>query len=237
MATESSNPPTQSEIINLGKKLVQELELADSVNTLGRWMAHYVAELIIKAEQAQSVEEKKAAEQECYEVILKIWANRKDLPEHLQPLASLKPALSVLAALHQEEFNEEDIFWGRARYKQIDDPWGRFIRDMQEIFESIFNVCLNSSLTQDLIDKEKSWLDEHANLLSEDEKDALQSLNLYLQLNRCIRNFQVYDPEEVSFKDKSPAERKLYILNSIESLIDGQKEKLSQLKSSLIGNE
>ena len=237
MATESSNPPTQSEVITLGKKLVQELALADSVNTLGRWMAHYVAELIIKAEQAHSVEEKKAAERECYEVILKLWANRKDLPEHLQPLASLKPALSILAALHQEEFNEKDIFWGRTRYKQIDDPWGRFIRDMQEIFKNIFDVCLNSSLTQDLIDKEKSWLDEHANLLSEDEKDALQSLNIDLQFNRHIRNFQIYDPEEVSFRDKSPAERKLYILNSIESLIDGQKEKLSQLRSSLIDDD
>lgn len=236
MATESSNPPTQSEVINLGKKLVQELELADSVNTLGRWMAHYVAELIIKAEQAQSVEEKKAAERECYEVILKLWANRRDLPEHLQPLASLKPALSILAALHQEEFDEEDIFWRRTRYQRIDDPWGRFVRGMQEIFENIFDVCLNSSLTQDLIDKEKSWLEEHANLLSEDERLALESLSLSLQVTRLTHRFRIHTPEEVSFEDKSPAERKLHILNSIESLIDSQKEKLSQLRKSLVAD-
>ena len=37
-------------IVQLGKKLVEELALNNSVDTLGRWMAHHIAELIYDAE-------------------------------------------------------------------------------------------------------------------------------------------------------------------------------------------
>ena len=37
---------SEDEIIKLGKKLVKELDLEYSVNTLARWMSHYLAELL-----------------------------------------------------------------------------------------------------------------------------------------------------------------------------------------------
>lgn len=39
-------------VLDLGRKLVQELDLDPGVDTLGRWMAHYVAELIHYADNA-----------------------------------------------------------------------------------------------------------------------------------------------------------------------------------------
>jgi hypothetical protein len=68
------------EILSLGNKLVEELKLADSNDTLSRWMAHYLAELMTQAESATG-EAKANLEKQCFETILKIWANRGITPE------------------------------------------------------------------------------------------------------------------------------------------------------------
>ena len=55
--------------------LVDELNLEPSVDTPGRWMAHYVAEVIARAQVSEGAE-KAAAERECFEVILQLWKHR-----------------------------------------------------------------------------------------------------------------------------------------------------------------
>lgn len=69
--------------MNLGKKLVKELDLDPGVDTLARWMAHYIAEQIILLEQ-KSGEEKKLAEERCIDMILKLWSHRATLPNGLR---------------------------------------------------------------------------------------------------------------------------------------------------------
>src|ERR1035437_10226848 len=90
-----------ADVIKLGKKLVQELELTNSVNTLGRWMAHYIAELIVKVERESSEIKKGKLQKECCEMILKIWSNRKNMPNNIAPLSNFANALSVLNALNK----------------------------------------------------------------------------------------------------------------------------------------
>jgi len=45
----------QKELITLGKRLVKQLGLTHSNDTLARWMAHYIAELIYKAENSYQI--------------------------------------------------------------------------------------------------------------------------------------------------------------------------------------
>lgn len=40
-----------SDVLELGKLLVKALDLDETVDTLGRWMAHHIAELMQAAEQ------------------------------------------------------------------------------------------------------------------------------------------------------------------------------------------
>ncbi len=44
--------PSTEEIIKLGKKIVHEFEKEARLNTLTKWMSHYVAELIGKNGQS-----------------------------------------------------------------------------------------------------------------------------------------------------------------------------------------
>ena len=85
--------------LELGRHLVRELGLADSTDTLERWMAHHVAELIDEAEKAPTKTARLKARAHATEVILKIWEHRTTLPGESYPLARYKDVVRVLQSL------------------------------------------------------------------------------------------------------------------------------------------
>jgi hypothetical protein len=84
----------------LGQKLVDELGLAQRGDTLGRWMAHYIAELLVETERGPTQAERAIATTKAVGEILRIWGHRTTA-ERLNPLADLKPTVAVLHALGQ----------------------------------------------------------------------------------------------------------------------------------------
>ena len=76
-------------VLQLGKKIVDEMGIQRSVDTLGRWMAHYLAELIVEADSAQG-QTKVDAQKRCREAILELWQHRYELPDGLRPFKVLR---------------------------------------------------------------------------------------------------------------------------------------------------
>lgn len=99
-------------VLALGKKLTQELDLDQSVDTLGRWMAHYIAELIYDAENA-TPEEKPSRMRDCSEAILNLWRHRHELPDGSRPFEALEPALRSLEKLDPD--NDSPRFFSGIR--------------------------------------------------------------------------------------------------------------------------
>ncbi|MBM7571578.1 hypothetical protein [Aquibacillus albus] len=91
----------KNRIMKLGKALVKELNLDPGVDTLGRWMAHYIAEQIEIAEQAD-VSSRADAEQKCFETILKLWDHRSSMPNGKRAFESFEPIFNVLEKLDPE---------------------------------------------------------------------------------------------------------------------------------------
>lgn len=89
----------QPEVLGLGKHLVSELGLDNSNDTLGRWMAHHVAELITAAKGAKNKAQRAVAEERAVETILKLWEHRTTLPGHAYPLAQFREILDLLSKL------------------------------------------------------------------------------------------------------------------------------------------
>jgi hypothetical protein len=87
-------------IVALGRKLVDELGL-EPVDTLGRWMAHYIADLIIRAESTPD-KEKQFAKDECFEAILALWKHRAELPNGKRPFEDLEPVVRAIESLDPE---------------------------------------------------------------------------------------------------------------------------------------
>ncbi|MCP4614281.1 MAG: hypothetical protein GY845_36815 [Planctomycetes bacterium] len=85
----------------MGKALVKELGLDPGVDTLARWMAHYIAEQMAIAENATG-DDKIEAERRCFETILKLWQHRSSLPNGQRPFESFEPVFRALERLDPE---------------------------------------------------------------------------------------------------------------------------------------
>ena len=96
----------------IGEKIAAELD-ANEGDTLGRWMAHYVAELIEDAKKATGPNAA-SARKKCAAAILEVWERRSDWPRAVKPFSDLDAVARTLAALDPEA--EQPIFraglWG-----------------------------------------------------------------------------------------------------------------------------
>src|SRR5438034_174203 len=82
-------------VLELGRRLVAELGLSDSTDTLGRWMAHHLAGLIDDAAKATQ-EDRPAKEGRIRDAILELWARRAEMPDGSRPFQELEPILRAL---------------------------------------------------------------------------------------------------------------------------------------------
>ena len=90
-------PP--KDVLGLGQHLVRELGFEDGVDTLGRWMAHYLAELIGEAENGSTAAKRTSARKEAIETILKIWDHRTSLSGTAYPLTKYRDVLKGIDRL------------------------------------------------------------------------------------------------------------------------------------------
>jgi hypothetical protein len=96
-----SKPP--KDVLGLGQHLVRELGFSNQRDTLGRWMAHYVAELIDKAKKGSNPAERAKSRKIATETILKIWQHRTSLPGDAYPLKSYDNVLKVVDLLRPDD--------------------------------------------------------------------------------------------------------------------------------------
>lgn len=95
-ATEQS---AQSEAVAaLGERIVADLGLDESVDTLSRWMAHYIAELLQEAAAATG-DSRQTKQAQLHDAILTLWARRFELPAGKRPFRDFEPILRALASL------------------------------------------------------------------------------------------------------------------------------------------
>jgi hypothetical protein len=88
--------------LELGQHLVRELDLDDGTDTLGRWMAHHLADLIEKAKGSATAAERERYRKVATDVILKLWSRRDSLPGRAYPLAPFGNVLRTLDLLQPE---------------------------------------------------------------------------------------------------------------------------------------
>lgn len=111
----------QKAVLELGKLLVKELGLEKSVDTLSRWMSHYIAEKITYAEVLDDGMKKKDAEKECFSLILDLWKHRWQYKSDRQPLRDFNHLFEILENLDPEK--EEPYFYrlGRVQSEEEED--------------------------------------------------------------------------------------------------------------------
>ena len=114
-------------MLELGRHLVAELKLEDGRNTLGKWLAHHLAELIAETERSQDRKGRKEASDRAVETILRIWDHRANLPGNANPIAPYRNILQVLSELNPAPDNWA-TFHGRHRLANLYRRFPRLVR-------------------------------------------------------------------------------------------------------------
>lgn len=99
------------------------------MDTLARWMAHYIAEQITVAEKATG-EDKVKAEELCFETILKLWQHRSFYPKGKQPFESFEPIFRALERLDPE--NKHPYFFNTFEDKESSEKTNKVSESVQQ---------------------------------------------------------------------------------------------------------
>jgi hypothetical protein len=147
--------------LELGRKLTKELGLDQSVDTLGRWMVHYIAELIQNAEMA-SAEERPAKMRACCDVILNLWKHRHTLPNGKRPFKELEPLLRTLESLDPEDDTPRYFRSVRAVADDADEneetkSWLKLIDGLDCSARILIRYCLTQA-AQNALNKSVEWV-------------------------------------------------------------------------------
>lgn len=162
---------TPAVVLELGQHLVRELDLDDSVDTLGRWMAHYVAELIDECNKSTSKKDRLAVQKRAMEAILRIWEHRESLPGYAYPLAKYDELLAVLDRLRPDD---NPFRFNQMRESKTDQA-------AAILFDHLTRLVI--ALLFMKIDSFKKLLTEDAasiNALDDDEKKVLDSFHVWI---------------------------------------------------------
>lgn len=225
------NLEQQEKVINLGKLFVKELKLEPGVDTFSRWMAHYLAEKMSIAEQAEG-HEKEAAEKECFDVILKLWEHRHSLPSGRRPFQSFEPILDTLSQLNPD--TEKPYFYNSWRnqdlaeletdnldHKSVEE-WMSIAKEIDKTVRIWIEYALNQAANNAKNERTKQWINNTINL--SDNADA-SIINFILDNNPSF-DVEDYDKEDFS---------KQYDLERLKKRI-AQLQKFSQLNENLLSS-
>ena len=148
-------------LLDLGKKLVNELGLDQSVDTLSRWMAHYLAELILDAESAEA-EDKPSKQAKCVETILELWRRRTEFPSGRR-LENVEPILRALESLDPCDKKRRYFPWPRmvdqdAEPETEAGKWLKLADGLDYTARLLIRHCLQLA-AQNAVDESKEWVD------------------------------------------------------------------------------
>jgi hypothetical protein len=221
------NSETQKKAISLGKLLVNELGLEPGVDTLARWMAHYISEQISIAESATG-KAKQEAEKRCFETILKLWDHRSSYPNGKRPFEQFEPIMEMLQRLNPEK---ETSYY----YRQLPEINLKALENIEtskdwldtaELLDKVARVCIEYALTEAATlaksNETLEWLQSSDNLGASDDTRVIKIL-----VNNGT-NFDFFDLDD-DLGEATRAESKENFENQFE--VEKIKGRIAQLET------
>lgn len=149
------------DVLDLGRALVEELGLDPGVDTLSRWMAHYIAELIENAETAK-VADRPAKLAKCADAIIGLWERRHRLPNGKRPFEDLEPILRALESLDPADDTPRYFRSPREAADETEQnaetrKWLELADGLDYSAKILIRYCLTQA-AQTALDRSKDWV-------------------------------------------------------------------------------
>jgi hypothetical protein len=231
----SSQQTEQSEmkkrVISLGKDLVKALNLEPGVDRLSRWMAHYIAEQIISAENATG-DEKSEVEKRCFETVLKLWQHRSSLPNGRRPFETFESIFRALDRLDPE--NPRSFYFPHPHQRQpeadgVPDSQADDVQAWIDIalgIDGAARVLIESAFKQAafnaLDEKTITWLNKAFNLTNSDDLSVIVRL---VSANQEDQNEDVLD-ERIRQEQEERLRARIEKLDAFSELSNSLREAL-----------
>lgn len=210
-------------MLALGQHLVRELNVDDRGDTLGRWMAHYIAELIAEVEQSTSKKKRLAAQQRAMAAILRIWEHRESLPGYAYPLAKYDELLSVLDRLRPDD---NPFRFNQMRESKTDQAAGILFDHLTRLVVALLFMKIDSFKRQRIEDGAA------IDALDDDEKKVLNSFYAWIgffapatKVKGGRRTQNAKTTTEIDFTEVS-----IDLINRIEKEIAKLRQTLAELE-------
>ncbi|WP_313005307.1 AVAST type 3 anti-phage proein Avs3b [Pseudomonas sp.] len=222
-----TEPSEHSEAITaLGKKLVTEQGLDGSVDTLGRWMAHHIAELIAEAESTNG-EGRTAKMANVREAVLALWAHRHVLPFGRSPFAGMEPIFNALESLdpdtpHFRYFSPSFAPGVGDKESEEVQRYVEMAKAIDRASKVIVNFCI-AEAAQKALDSSKEWV----RLAGEAEAD--EGFDITLIRIIADRSDLIKAPNPIADRRRILVDRK----QKIEALVVGAGDLLNSINLQL----
>ena len=174
-STQPEDSVRSDAILALGRKLVEELGLETSTDTLGRWMSHYLAELIVQAESSIG-DEKNTIEKNCFDTILALWKHRAVLHGVGQPFERVGELAQAIESLNPDNSTPRYFRAIRSRIAKNEkmiggEDWLELADGLDYSAKVLISHCLGNA-AREATDKSKEWvsLAEAAGMETKGEK-------------------------------------------------------------------
>lgn len=206
----------------LGKKLVTEQGFDGSVDTLGRWMSHHIAELIQEAELAND-DDRPVKMANVREAVLALWSHRHLLPNGRSPFAGMEPIFNALESLNPD--TPHFRYFSTSSAPEVSDEESEEVQTYVEMAKAvdraskvIVNFCI-AEAAQRALDPSKEWV-QLASKAEADEGFDISLIRIIADRNDLI-------------KAPNPATKRRRILNDrkqkLEALLAGASEVLESI--------
>jgi hypothetical protein len=151
----------------LGERLVAQMGLETSTDTLARWMAHRVAELIGRPDEAND-----EAKREATSLILRLWAKRSSWPHGWPPPKTAE-------VLKRLEPQPNPV---RSREADVGSPWLSRMTDLDELQYAERQVWLRLTLSESDLEGEIAMTQHEGTDLTDEELAVFRSLAFHSRL-------------------------------------------------------
>ncbi len=165
-------------ITDFGEALIKELGV-QGTDTLERWMAHHIADLIYRAEASEGID-KVEAERECKDAILQLWRFRSG---HVGEFSNLGRSVSLLRLLRSNPLDDMNVQKRTAGCEiTTADGWFELTRELRQSFEELQRTSLEIAARKiPTEDREILGLAKRSSLLDKDS-ESLSTLILWSDL-------------------------------------------------------
>lgn len=183
-----------------------EMGLATSTDTVGRWMAHRIAELMETARAARGTPSEAAAAQACQDAILALWQHRSAWPQGWPPPLAVEAAAELAAAASPGQS-------GRNRASFIAHPQAlhhQVVATFVDLIASSFDTTT-----------ERDWLEKFGDFLSEDERALLKRVTDVPSLRRLVSTTNEDPASRLKDLAQQYQATVVAMVTAIESLLQG----------------